>query len=193
MRTTILLFLFLCTYAAQAQRFDFSAGAGITLVAKQVDAPINEKLGTGNIAVRLRAMRTGRILYYGASLGIYRLATPYTMPAPFPDNERCMVYASPAIEANLHLGKRFSFADNAIDIGITAGAAFHKANGVSTSEISYVGNYKPLLVGIEAGYTHYLNMVGIGISTNPHLSNSIHEENLNLIVIPVTLDVHLRL
>lgn len=193
MRAIIFLFLFSCTNAVFAQGFDFSAGAGIGLVSKQTSAPINEKMGSGDIAVRLRAIRTGKILYFGASVDIYRLSTRYNMPPPFPTNDRRMIYASPAIEVNLHLGKRFSFADNAIDLGITAGAAFHTSNGATTADLTYTGNYKPLLLGIEAGYTHYFNMIGIGLSTNPHLSNSVHNNNLNLIVIPVTLDVHLRL
>ena len=92
--------------------------------------------------MQLKAIRTG-ILYYGVSLGIYRLSTAYTMPPPFPANTRHMIYASPAIEANVHLGKRFSFADNALDLGITGGIAVHKADGATTDETSYVGNYKP--------------------------------------------------
>ncbi len=193
MRAAIISLLFLCSNTVSAQQFDFSAGGGINFIAKQTDAPINEKAGIGGVAVQLKAIRTG-ILYYGVSLGIYRLSTAYTMPPPFPANTRHMIYASPAIEANVHLGKRFSFADNALDLGITGGIAVHKADGTTTDETSYVGNYKPVIFGIEAGYTHYFNMIGIGISANPHLSNSIHKnKDLNLIIIPVTVGVHLRI
>jgi hypothetical protein len=200
MRFLTLFLILLGNTVLFAQNFDFSASTGICFTNKLVTNPtVQEKTGNGTSVV-LKALKTGHILYFGGSVSLHYLSTSYTAIHTEPNTiltgksyDVNVLYASPGIEANLHLGKRFSFADNTIDAGITAGIGFNNANGTSEQNKIYAGSYKPLLLGMEIGYTHYFKMIGFGIAVNPHISNSVHDKNLSLIVIPATIGVHVRL